>query len=144
MGMEERAGYLCFSCCIKTGITSENISDRYFVHKMEESDVAEIYDLCRKNKLYYQYCQPFVSESSIRIDMNTLPPNKEMKDKYYLGYYDGKNLIAIMDLRKRELFTMWIIIQSLLPKEYYSSICKKPISHGNTNFNNIPFITSIL
>ena len=30
-------------------------------------------------------------------DMNALPPNKEMCDKYYLGFYDGEKLIAVMD-----------------------------------------------
>ena len=30
-------------------------------------------------------------------DMSVLPPNKEMCDKYYLGFYDGEKLIAVMD-----------------------------------------------
>ena len=29
--------------------------------------------------------------------MKALPPNKEAFDKYYLGYYDGEKLIAVMD-----------------------------------------------
>lgn len=29
--------------------------------------------------------------------MDALPPNKEMCDKYYLGFYDGEKLIAVMD-----------------------------------------------
>ena len=30
--------------------------------------------------------------------MNALPPNKDMCDKYYVGYYDENKLIAVMDL----------------------------------------------
>ena len=30
--------------------------------------------------------------------MKALPPNKELADKYYLGYYDAEKLIAVMDL----------------------------------------------
>lgn len=74
------------------------LSDRYLVQMMGESDVERIYELCRKNVLYYQYCPPFVSEESIICDMNELPPNKDMQDKYYIGYYDGERLIAVMDL----------------------------------------------
>ena len=65
---------------------------------MGESDVERIYELCRKNSLYYQYCPPLVSEESIICDMNALPQNKDMQDKYYIGYYDGERLIAVMDL----------------------------------------------
>ena len=74
------------------------LSDRYLVQMMGESDVERIYELCRKNSLYYQYCPPFVSEESIISDMKALPPNKDMWDKYYVGYFDGERLIAVMDL----------------------------------------------
>lgn len=74
------------------------LSNQYDVKLLAENDVSTVYELCRKNTLYYQYCPPFVSKKSIVNDMNALPPNKHMRDKYYIGYYDGKNLVAIMDL----------------------------------------------
>ena len=74
------------------------LSRRYFVKKLNESDAANVYELCRRNTLYYQYCPPFVSEQSIIEDMNALPPNKDFCDKYYLGYYNEQKLIAVMDL----------------------------------------------
>ena len=73
-------------------------SNEYTVRYMEKADVADIYLLCSKNALYYQYCPPFVTEQSILDDMKALPPNKEMCDKYYVGYYKGEELIAVMDL----------------------------------------------
>lgn len=73
-------------------------SSQYRVRKLSDGDVSEIYELCSRNTLYYQYCPPFVSEQSILEDMNVLPPGKEMRDKYYLGFYDGRKLIAVMDL----------------------------------------------
>ena len=74
------------------------LSDRYHVRKLGVSDVPEIYGLCRGNSLYYRYCPPFVSERSIMRDMSALPPGKDMRDKYYIGYYDDAKLIAVMDL----------------------------------------------
>lgn len=73
-------------------------SDRYHVRRMDRADAAEIYALCRENALYYRYCPPFVTEQSIFADMEALPPNKEAADKYYVGYYDGAELIAVLDL----------------------------------------------
>lgn len=72
-------------------------SEQYFVRKMYADDAAEVYTLCYKNSLYYQYCPPFVSEQSIINDMSKLLPNKEICDKYYLGFYDKEKLIAVMD-----------------------------------------------
>ena len=72
-------------------------SNDYTVRRLGKADVADIYSLCSKNRLYYQYCPPFVTEQSILDDMKALPPNKEMCDKYYIGYYKGEKLIAVMD-----------------------------------------------
>ena len=74
------------------------LSDRYLVRRMTEDDIVEIYALCRNNTLYYRYCPPFVTQGSIESDMRALPPDKGYSDKYYLGYYDGERLIAVMDL----------------------------------------------
>ena len=85
-------------CILKDGIDVSQISDRYHVRMLHADNIAEVYGLCSKNDLYYQYCPPFVTEQSILDDMNALPPNKEMRDKYYLGFYDDKKLIAVIDL----------------------------------------------
>ena len=76
----------------------ENLSKQYRVRKLTDTDVAAVYALCKENTLYYQYCPPFVTEDSIRADMAALPPHKTMEDKYYLGFYEGDRLIAVMDL----------------------------------------------
>ena len=74
------------------------LSDRYRVEKLGPSDVKRVYELCCNNSLYYHYFPPFVSEQSIVEDMNALPPNKEPDDKYYMGYFEGDRLVAVMDL----------------------------------------------
>ncbi|MGN1398942.1 MAG: hypothetical protein ACI4WG_02965 [Erysipelotrichaceae bacterium] len=33
-------------------------SKTYAVRKLNDNDLKQIYDLCRKNTLYYQYCPP--------------------------------------------------------------------------------------
>lgn len=73
-------------------------SDQYLVRRLEEDDIEEIYELCSKNTVYYQYCPPFVTRESIADDMKALPPDKDISDKYYIGYYIEEKLIAVMDL----------------------------------------------
>ncbi len=72
-------------------------SRRYHVRELTGEDTAAILSLCSGNRLFYRYCPPFVSEQSIREAMQALPPHKTPADKYYLGYFDGEKLIAVMD-----------------------------------------------
>lgn len=75
----------------------KNFSQEYNVRKLEEKDIPVVYSLCTPNVTYYEYCPPFVTEDSIRKDMNALPPKKTKQDKYYVGYFKDNKLIAVMD-----------------------------------------------
>src|SRR5699024_2158262 len=35
---------------------------------------------------------------SIAEDLKAVPPGKELRDKYFLGYYEGSKLMAVLDL----------------------------------------------
>ena len=82
----------------KTKWNIENISKEYQARVLNEKDISIVYNLCRKNKLYYEFCPPFVTIESIEADMAALPPGKSKEDKFYLGYFDNDNLTAVMDL----------------------------------------------
>ena len=77
---------------------TEFLSSEFAVRKLNAEDVDLIYDLCCKNEIYYQYHPPFVTKESIIEDMCALPPDKEYKDKYYIGFFENETLVAIMDL----------------------------------------------
>ena len=75
-----------------------DLSSKYEVRLLRKGDVPEILTLCSGNPMYYEYCPPPVSEESILSDMVALPEGKTPEDKYYIGYYDDGELIAVMDL----------------------------------------------
>ena len=74
------------------------ISKNYQVRRLGRDDVDAIYELCRENRIFYRYHEPFVTKESILDDMEALPPGKSREDKYYVGFFDGGSLAAIMDL----------------------------------------------
>ncbi len=76
----------------------KELSNKYVVKKLGNSDIQDIFNLCCENKLYYEYCPPMVTEESIKEDMLALPPNVKADDKSYIGFYAGGKLIAVMDL----------------------------------------------
>ena len=75
-----------------------SLSEKYEVRTLDIKDVDTIYDMSRKNEIFYQYHPPFVTKESIAEDMKALPPNKSYSDKYYIGFFEGASLVANMDL----------------------------------------------
>lgn len=96
-------------------------SKKYNVRKLQKNDIDQIYDLCSKNHLYYQYCPPYVTRKSIELDMSALPDNVDFKDKYYVGYFKNGKLIAILDLidgypKKDIVFIGFFMVDSTIQK----------------------------
>ena len=74
------------------------ISKKYQVRKITEKNIPEVLELCLGNPLYYKHCPPMVTFESIVEDLKKLPPRKTLKDKYYIGFYEKEELLAVMDL----------------------------------------------
>ena len=76
----------------------ERLSNQYEVRRLGEADIPTILTFCQGNPKYYHHCPPMVSAESIRRDMVALPPRKTLEDKYYLGFFEGEVLVAVLDL----------------------------------------------
>lgn len=75
-----------------------NLSKKFSVKKLSFDDAKDIYDLQIENPMYFEFCPPTVTIDSVVEDMKALPPNTIYEDKFYIGFFDDKKLIAIMDL----------------------------------------------
>jgi len=74
------------------------LSSRYQVRRMKDSDADDILTLCLQNTQYYQFCGKQPSKELILNDLHMTPPNTPTDVKYYVGFYDGDTLVAVMDL----------------------------------------------
>ena len=73
-------------------------SDIYKVRVMHEKDVPMINDMTRKNVQFYKFCGRENVEADILNDLTICPPGKNLCDKYYVGFFDGEILLAVLDL----------------------------------------------
>lgn len=73
------------------------LSKSFHVRRLDEKDIDMVYDFSCKNELFYRYHPPFVTKESIVEDMKALPPGKCENDKYYVGFFEGNCLVAILD-----------------------------------------------
>lgn len=76
----------------------KKLSKRYAVKRLYESDAESVYQLESGNPQYFVYCPPEPSIDSVINDMHALPPGKTMDDKYYVGFFEGESLVALMDM----------------------------------------------
>lgn len=52
------------------------LSKSYAVRRLGDDDIAILFDLMKKNMVFYRFHPPFVTRESILEDMNALPPQK--------------------------------------------------------------------
>ena len=74
------------------------MSRRYEVRAIADGDVERVYMLCRGNPMYYKHLGIVASPEEVRRDLEALPGGKSLDDKYYVGFFDGPSLAAVMDL----------------------------------------------
>ena len=74
------------------------LSKHFQVKRITEESCLEVLHLCEGNPIYYQYCPPKPTKESICEDLKKLPPKKSLEDKYFIGFYDQDQLVAVMDL----------------------------------------------
>ncbi len=74
------------------------LSGRFDVRRLGENDVERILALCRGHTLFYQYCEGKPTREQIVDDMTLTPPGIGPEDKYYVGFFQHDELIAVIDL----------------------------------------------
>lgn len=74
------------------------LSRAYTVRTLTVSDLDTIIALCRQNALFYQYTQARPTREEIQNDMTATPPGTDLSEKYYVGFFEAGELIAVMDL----------------------------------------------
>lgn len=79
-------------------IDIKSLSAAYTPRRLTDSDIEDVFRLCSGNPQYYIHIPPPVCRESISADMRALPPGMTADDKYYIGYFDGGRLAAVLDL----------------------------------------------
>lgn len=75
-----------------------NLSSRFQVRKLTEADLEQVLALYQTNPLYFEHFPPLPSLESLSNDLVDCPPGKELSDKYFLGFWDKNQLLAVLDL----------------------------------------------
>ena len=79
-------------------IDISKLSNKYSVRRMSDPDAEDILEFCKENTQYYEYCQAEPTLEQVMSDLHLAPPGIGPEDKYYVGFYQDDDLVAVMDL----------------------------------------------
>lgn len=79
-------------------IDLDKLSAAYDVRRLHDADADSVLRLCEGNPLFYRYCEAEPTREQVLRDLHVTPPGIEAADKYYIGFYQGEELVAVMDL----------------------------------------------
>ena len=74
------------------------LSNQYSIRRLNDSDADDILEFCQKNTMYYLYCGAETSKDRVLNDLHITPPGVDIADKYYVGFFNGEELVAVLDL----------------------------------------------
>ena len=76
----------------------KGINIKYNVKRLTVDDVLQLYDFCKANTTYYRYMRMEPNVENVSENFTMLPPNKDTEDKFFVGFYEGDVLVAILDI----------------------------------------------
>lgn len=87
----------------------------YAVRELTPADIPEMLRVARSNPLFYRYMRPDPDAENLAADLVALPPRRTMADKHFFGWFDGVQLVAMMDLishhpKEDMAFVGWFIL----------------------------------
>ena len=74
------------------------LSSRYRVRRLGEADLSLVHVLCLGNPLLYRYSGKTPSMEALRQDLQLAPPGVPPARKFYLGFFAGDTMLAVLDL----------------------------------------------
>ena len=78
-------------------IVSE-LSKQYEVRDLTERDVDQVLELYQRNALFFQYTDACPTREQVLDDMKVTPSDIDASDKYFVGFFDNRTLVTVMDL----------------------------------------------
>lgn len=95
----------------------EALSGLFTARLLTQDDVPEMLRLAQGNPLYYKHMRLQPTTENIAETLTALPPRRTMADKHFFGWFQGEQLVAMMDLIARHpledmAFIGWFMVDA--------------------------------
>ncbi len=95
----------------------QQAAEGFTLRELTVADVPEMLRIASSNPQFYQHMHTEPTAENLARDLTALPPRRTLADKHFFGWFDGKRLIAMMDLIARYpqedmAFIGWFILDA--------------------------------
>ena len=79
-------------------IEAKELSRRFDVRELSEADVDEVLGLYLENFQYFRHTETEATREQVLSDMHDAPPGTDAHSKHFVGLFQGRELVAVMDV----------------------------------------------
>ena len=101
----------------KDPLAIESLSSEFEARRITAADISDVYNLVRSNTRYYRSLKERPSKKRLTEVISELPEGTDISQKHFVGFYDGEDLVAVLDLitgypEKDDAFIGWFMVQA--------------------------------
>ena len=98
-------------------VNIQTLSTDFDARRITEADIADVYRLYRANSRYYRSLDKRPSKQRLTEVISETPEGAEPSQKYFVGFYDGDDLLAVLDLitgypARGDAFIGWFMVDA--------------------------------
>lgn len=100
----------------------ESLSSDFQAKRIKEEDISDVYNLYRSNVKYYRSNNERPSKKRLTEVISEVPDGADPSQKYFIGFYEDDDLIAILDLitgypEKDDAFIGWFMVKAEMHRQ---------------------------
>ena len=98
------------------------LSTSHEVRRITESDISDVYNLCKSNQKYYASLSTAPTVESLTEIISQIPEGAGTEDKHFVGFYQDGRLVSVLDLitgypEKDDAFIGWFMVDGHLQRQ---------------------------
>lgn len=106
----------------KSALDTAALSTSHQVRHITQADISDVYGLCKSNQKYYEYTNAAPTVESLTEIISRVPEGAESGGKYFVGFYDGDQLVSVLDLITgypdgNDAFIGWFMVAGHLQRQ---------------------------
>ena len=103
-------------------INVDSLSTEHQVRRITESDISDVYALCKSNQKYYEYMNAAPTIESLTQIISRVPEGADTENKLFVGFYDNERLVSVLELivgypEDNDAFIGWFMVDGNLQNQ---------------------------
>ena len=100
----------------------DSLSTSHEVRRITESDISDVYNLCKSNQKYYECTNTAPTVESLTEIISRIPDGVDQGNKHFVGFYEKDKLVALLDLitgfpEKDDAFIGWFMVDGQMQRQ---------------------------